>query len=232
MGLYEENEEIIEKLGCFIDSMCKAEIEKKIMMKEIEENSLDIKRYDVINKKIRFYRRIYAVNQNSIEGAEILRNRIACINNNFVLPCGISHMDMQINNQNYLVQRFYQDLNNKYRDQLKEFITRSLIATSNGRFLNVNYLDSEEQKQAMILDNYIKICWELVLWSSIFVTLQPNFFYRVMQPHSVPQKAFCNYYKNADVHGCNAHTQILLSQYKVPAQCDSSVDISSRFLKY
>lgn len=32
---------------------------------------------------------------------------------------------------------------------------------------------------------------------------------RFTQPHSVPHKAFCNYYKNADGHGYIVHTQIL-----------------------
>ena len=36
-----------------------------------------------------------------------------------------------------------------------------------------------------------------------------------IQPHSVPHRAFCNYYKNVDKHGYIEHTQILRLLYRV-----------------
>ena len=61
--------------------------------------------------------------------------------------------------------------------------------------LELPLIVSEGQKN--ILD------MKMVFWSSIFVTQRPNFAMGFMKPHSVPKKAFCNYYKNADVHGYN-----------------------------
>lgn len=43
-------------------------------------------------------------------------------------------------------------------------------------------------------------------------------------PRSVPQKAFCNCYKNAYVHDCNEHTQILQWMCIIPSQNDSNDD--------
>lgn len=71
-----------------------------------------------------------------------------------------------------------------------------------------------------------------VLWSSIFVTLQPNFCYGIIRHHNVPRKAFCNYCKNADVHDYNVHMQILPLQYTVLFLSDNNVDRLTHFLMY
>lgn len=71
-----------------------------------------------------------------------------------------------------------------------------------------------------------------MLWSSIFVTLQPNFCYGIIRHHNVPRKAFCNYCKNADVHDYNVHMQILPLQYTVLFLSDNNVDRLTHFLMY
>lgn len=73
---------------------------------------------------------------------------------------------------------------------------------------------------------------EGMLWSSIFVTLQPNFCYGIIRHHNVPRKAFCNYCKNADVHDYNVHMQILPLQYTVLFLSDNNVDRLTHFLMY
>lgn len=61
-----------------------------------------------------------------------------------------------------------------------------------------------------------------MLWSSFFVTLRPNSATGFMQPRSVPRKAFCNYYKNVDVHDYIVHTQILRSLCRVHLLYDNN----------
>ena len=72
----------------------------------------------------------------------------------------------------------------------------------------------------------------VLLWSSFFVTLQPNFCYGIIRHHNVPRKAFCNYCKNADVHDYNVHMQILPLQYTVLFLSDNNVDRLTHFLMY
>ena len=50
-----------------------------------------------------------------------------------------------------------------------------------------------------------------------------------MKPRSEPRKAFCNYYKNADVHDCIAHTQIPRPLYRVPLLYDNNAGRQDHF---
>lgn len=158
MKLIEENEKIIEDMELQLRNIHKSEIEKEISLKNIENDFLTEKIYEVNNEIFRYRNRILAVNHTIISKEETLRNQMAYIENMIVPPCGINYMDMPFNNRNYLVQRFYQELYIKYSEQPMELKKLGLVANSNERFLKVEWLDEDEKKQALILDKYLKIC--------------------------------------------------------------------------
>ena len=107
----------------------------------------------------RLFNRIYAVNQKIIDAYEPVKNRVACVSNMGNLPCGIIYMDFPLNRQNYLVQKFYQELFNKYVNNPGKYILLGLVPASNGRVLKIESLDDNERKYAQILDEYLRICF-------------------------------------------------------------------------
>ena len=64
-----------------------------------------------------------------------------------------------LNRQNYLVQKFYQELFNKYVNNPGKYILLGLVPASNGRVLKIESLDDNERKYAQILDEYLRICF-------------------------------------------------------------------------
>lgn len=159
MGLFEENQEIIEKIQGFIGNICKAEIEEKIPKNEIDAAELDRKIYDGFNQIIRFTRRIYAVNQNIIDSAENLSKEIAQMEK-MTIPTGeINFVDKPVNNQNRLVHNFYEKIKSKYGNEYEHHITKNVAENPPKRRLKIDSLDEKEQRQALILDKYLKICW-------------------------------------------------------------------------
>ena len=75
------------------------------------------------------------------------------------LPCGVIYMDLPLNRQKYLVQKFYQELFNKYVNNPGKYILLGLVPASNGRVLKIESLDDNERKYAQILDEYLRICF-------------------------------------------------------------------------
>ena len=113
---------------------------------------------------------------------------------------------------------------------LEQLMPRTRSDKGNSRALNDEAIaEIYRVKELFPKMNATQIYQHLVLWSRLFVTLQPNFTTGVIHPRSVPQKAFCNCYKNADVHDCNTHTQILRLQYRVHPLCDNNAGKSIHF---
>lgn len=159
MDLINENENLIHCLKELRDELKIEELEKAIRNQEFNDTSYEELIYKKNQELARLFNRIYAVNQKIIDAYEPVKNRVACVSNMGNLPCGIIYMDLPLNRQNYLVQKFYQELFNKYVNNPGKYILLGLVPASNGRVLKIESLDDNERKYAQILDEYLRICF-------------------------------------------------------------------------
>ncbi len=159
MDLIKENENLIHCLKELRDELKIEELEKAIRNQEFNDTSYEELIYKKNQELARLFNRIYAVNQKIIDAYEPVKNRVACVSNMGNLPCGIIYMDFPLNRQNYLVQKFYQELFNKYVNNPGKYILLGLVPASNGRVLKIESLDDNERKYAQILDEYLRICF-------------------------------------------------------------------------
>lgn len=159
MDLINENENLIHCLQELRDELKIEELEKAIRNQEFNDTSYEELIYKKNQELARLFNRIYAVNQKIIDAYEPVKNRVACVSNMGNLPCGIIYMDLPLNRQNYLVQKFYQELFNKYVNNPGKYILLGLVPASNGRVLKIERLDDNERKYAQILDEYLRICF-------------------------------------------------------------------------
>lgn len=159
MDLIKENENLIHCLKELRDELKIEELEKAIRNQEFNDTSYEELIYKKNHELARLFNRIYAVNQKIIDAYEPVKNRVACVSNMGNLPCGIIYMDLPLNRQNYLVQKFYQELFNKYVNNPGKYILLGLVSASNGRVLKIESLDDNERKYAQILDEYLRICF-------------------------------------------------------------------------
>lgn len=159
MDLIKENENLIHCLEELRDELKIEELEKAIRNQEFNDTSYEELIYKKNQELARLFNRIYAVNQKIIDAYEPVKNRVACVSNMGNLPCCIIYMDFPLNRQNYLVQKFYQELFNKYVNNPGKYILLGLVPASNGRVLKIESLDDNERKYAQILDEYLRICF-------------------------------------------------------------------------
>lgn len=159
MDLINENENLIHCLEELRDELKIEELEKAIRNQEFNDTSYEELIYKKNHELARLFNRIYAVNQKIIDAYEPVKNRVACVSNMGNLPRGIIYMDFPLNRQNYLVQKFYQELFNKYVNNPGKYILLGLVPASNGRVLKIESLDDNERKYAQILDEYLRICF-------------------------------------------------------------------------
>lgn len=159
MDLINENENLIHCLEELRDELKIEELEKAIRNQEFNDTSYEELIYKKNHELARLFNRIYAVNQKIIDAYESVKNRVACVSNMGNLPCGIIYMDFPLNRHNYLVQKFYQELFNKYVNNPGKYILLGLVPASNGRVLKIESLDDNERKYAQILDEYLRICF-------------------------------------------------------------------------
>ena len=159
MDLIKENENLIHCLKELRDELKIEELEKAIRNQEFNDTSYEELIYKKNQELARLFNRIYAVNQKIIDAYEPVKNRVACVSNMGNLPCVIIYMDFPLNRQNYLVQKFYQELFNKYVNNPGKYILLGLVPASNGRVLKIESLDDNERKYAQILDEYLRICF-------------------------------------------------------------------------
>ena len=106
MDLINENENLIHCLKELRDELKIEELEKAIRNQEFNDTSYEELIYKKNQELARLFNRIYAVNQKIIDAYEPVKNRVACVSNMGNLPCGIIYMDLPLNRQNYLVQKF------------------------------------------------------------------------------------------------------------------------------
>lgn len=159
MDLINENKNLIHCLEELRDELKIEELEKAIRNQEFNDTSYEELIYKKNHELARLFNRIYAVNQKIIDAYEPVKNRVACVSNMGNLPCGIIYMDLPLNRQNYLAQKFYQELFNKYVNNPGKYILLGLVPASNGRVLKIESLDDNERKYAQILDEYLRICF-------------------------------------------------------------------------
>lgn len=159
MDLINENKNLIHCLKELRDELKIEELEKAIRNQEFNDTSYEELIYKKNHELARLFNRIYAVNQKIIDAYEPVKNRVACVSNMGNLPCGIIYMDLPLNRQNYLAQKFYQELFNKYVNNPGKYILLGLVPASNGRVLKIESLDDNERKYAQILDEYLRICF-------------------------------------------------------------------------
>ena len=157
MDLLNENETLICCLEQLRNELKIEEIEEQIKNQAFDDISYEEFIYKKRHELVRLFNRIYAVNQKIIDEYELVKNKVVYVSTMANLPCGIIYMDLPLNNRNYLVQKFYQELYNRYANDVNKCISLGLVPASNGRVLKIVNLNDNERKHAQILDQYLNI---------------------------------------------------------------------------
>ena len=154
--LFKENQKIIDDLEEKIKSLGIFEIENYIK-EDKGFNDVFTEKIFKARKDIRcILRRIMSINEKVVMREEILNSKLIGIGNMIAIPVGIQFMDMEINHQIYLVQKFYQEIHEKYCKNISKYIE---LGMADLRCLKVEYLEENEKKKAHVMDEYLKLCW-------------------------------------------------------------------------
>ena len=162
MSVVEENNQIIEEIRDLIKSLDIENLENKLLqfVKEMQvdnENRICDERiaFNTMNKVAYFLNRIIAVNEVVIGKHATLSNRIQQIQSEQCIPCGISYMDMPINNSIFAVRCFYRNLHETYNNQPGKYICLGILNNMNGRELKCDMLSDSEKAVADELNLFI-----------------------------------------------------------------------------
>lgn len=158
MCLFEENKKLVKQLEEAIENLKISEVEEYIKKENVDGISFREKIYIGYERLNRIKQRMYVLNQKIISEKELVRSSVLAVNAMANNLCGIIYMDMPLNNQKYLVQKFYSELCEKYKGQPVKIHLLGLLPNLNGRILNLDNLDEKERKYATLLDEYLLIC--------------------------------------------------------------------------
>ena len=154
--LFNENQKIIENLEEKIKELGIFEIEDYIK-KDKQFNDTFTEKIFKAQKDVRcILRRIVSINEKIVMQEEQLNSRLINIGNMIAMPVGIQFMDMEINQQIYLVQQFYREIHEKYYRNVGKYFCLGMADLT--RYLKVEYLEENEKKKAKVMDEYLKLC--------------------------------------------------------------------------
>lgn len=159
MSLFNENTELIQKIEKYINELEIPVLEQKIKNESIEDISVEEDINKKFNQLYRIKSRIMAVNEKVINEHSALRDRFVNVDAFLIMPCSIVYMDVFFNTKIYPVQKYYQKLFDKYKDNPTKFILLGLMPNMQGRLLKIDYLEEKELQEAQVMDMYLKLCF-------------------------------------------------------------------------